>query len=157
MKRSILVIGLIAACAGAAFAATGFASSSPSAVAGCTPGVHKIGGVSARTFCGPAKATVRLGTKTVAYKNGECSTSIGLFSVNIGTVVLGNLKSKPEYLGVTAKAKAGVQAQQTVAVVHGGKSRGLIGTVTLKAGLKSGTFSGKVFGSSTKITGSFTC
>lgn len=157
MKRTILVSGLVALCAGAAFAASAFASSSPHAAAGCTPGLHKIGGVNARTFCGPAKASVHLGGKTVAYKNGECSKSIGLFSVNIGTVVHGDLKSKPEYFGVTAKAKAGVQAQQTIAVVHGGKTKAIIGTVTLKAGLKSGTFFGKVFGSPAKISGSFTC
>jgi hypothetical protein len=157
MKRTILLVGLTAICAGTALAASALASGSPQAAAACTPGVHKVGGVNARTFCGPAKASVHLNGKTVTYKNGECTNSIGLFSVNIGTVVLGNLKSKPDYFGVTAKAKAGKQAQQTIAVVHGGKSKAIIGTVTLKAGLKSGTFSGKVFGSPTKITGSFTC
>jgi hypothetical protein len=157
MKRSILFAGLVALCAGAALAANAFAAASPQAAAACTPGVHKVGGVNARTFCGPAKASVHLNGKTISYKGGECSKSIGLFSVNIGTVVLGNLKKKPEYFGVTAKAKAGVQAQQAVAVVHAGKSQAIIGTVTLKAGLKSGTFSGKVFGSPTKISGSFTC
>jgi hypothetical protein len=157
MKRTILLVGLVALCTGAALTANAFASSSPHGAATCTPGVHKVGGVNARTFCGPAKASVRLNGKAVSYKSGECSNTIGLFSVNIGTVVLGNLKNKPEYFGVTAKAKAGVQAQQAIAVVHSGKSRAIIGTVTLKAGLKSGTFSGKVFGSPKKITGSFTC
>ena len=95
--------------------------------------------------------------KTISYKGGECSKSIGLFTVNIGTVVLGTLKNKPEYFGVTAKAKAGVQSRQTVAIVHAGKTRSLIGTVTLKPGLRSGTFSGKAFGSSTVISGSFSC
>jgi hypothetical protein len=157
MKRTTLLIGLVALCIGAALAASAMASGSPQAAKACTPGVHKIGGVNARTFCGPAKASVRLGGKTITYKNGECSKSIGLFSVNIGTVVLGNLKNKPEYFGVTATAKAGFQAKQTIAVVHAGKSKAIIGTVTLKAGLKSGTFSGKVFGSPATISGSFTC
>jgi hypothetical protein len=157
MKRHVLVAGLIAALTATALAATAFASSSPHAAAACLPGMKKINGVNARTFCGPAKATVKINGSTVSYKGGECSKSIGLFAVNIGTVVLGNLKNKPEYLGVTAAAKAGVQTRQTVAVVHAGKSKSIIGTVTLKAGLKSGTFSGKVFGSSAVISGSFTC
>jgi hypothetical protein len=157
MKRHILVAGLVAALTATALAATAFAGSSPHAAAACLPGVKKINGVNARTFCGPAKATVKINGSTVSYKGGECTKSIGLFALNIGTVVLGNLKNKPEYLGVTATAKAGVQTRQTVAVVHAGKSKSIIGTVTLKAGLKSGTFSGKVFGSSAVISGSFTC
>jgi hypothetical protein len=157
MKRHILLAGLIAALTATALAATAFASSTPKAAAACVPGVKKINGVNARTFCGPAKATVKINGSTVSYKGGECSKSIGLFALNLGTVVLGNLKNKPEYLGVTATAKAGTQTRQTVAVVHAGKSKSIIGTVTLKAGLKSGTFSGKVFGSSAVISGSFTC
>jgi hypothetical protein len=157
MKRHILVAGLIAALTATALAATAFAGSSPLSAAACVPGVKKINGVNARTFCGPAKATVKINGTTVSYRGGECSKSIGLFSLNIGTVVLGNLKNKPEYLGLTATAKPGAQTRQTVAVVHAGKSKSTIGTVTLKAGLKSGTFSGKVFGSSAVISGSFTC
>jgi hypothetical protein len=157
MKRHILVAVLVAAATATALAAAPFASGSPQAGAACVPGVKKINGVSARTFCGPAKATVKVNGSTVSYRGGECSKSIGLFALNIGTVVLGNLKNKPEYLGVTATAKPGVQTRQTVAVVHAGKSKSIIGTVTLKPGLKSGTFSGKVFGSSAVISGSFTC
>jgi hypothetical protein len=157
MKRHILVAVLVAAASATALAATAFASGSPRSAATCVPGVKKINGVNARTFCGPAKATVKVNGSTISYKGGECSKSVGLFAVNIGTVVLGNLKNKPEYLGVTATAKAGVQTRQTVAVVHAGKSKSIIGTVTLKPGLKGGTFSGKAFGSSAVISGSFTC
>ena len=78
-------------------------------------------------------------------------------SVNIGTVVLGTLKNAPEYLGVTAKAKVGTQPRQTIAVVHAGKRQAIIGAVTLKAGLKQGSFAGKAFGSTEIISGSFTC
>jgi hypothetical protein len=157
MKRHILVAVLVAVATATSLAATALASGSPQSAAACVPGVKKINGVSARTFCGPAKAAVKINGSTVSYKGGECSKSIGLFAVNIGTVVLGNLKNKPEYLGVTATAKPGVQTRQTIAVVHAGKSRSIIGTVTLKVGLKGGTFSGKVFGSSAVISGSFSC
>lgn len=120
--------------------------------------MKKINGVSARTFCGPAKATVHVNGKTVFYKGGECSKSSFGWSINIGTVVIGSAKKKPEYFGITtAKASAGAQPKSTVAVVHSNKTYAVIGTVTLKAGLKSGTFSGKVFGSPTKLAGSFSC
>jgi hypothetical protein len=155
MKRTIMLAALIAAGTATVLAATAFASVQSGAA--CVPGVKKIKGVSARTFCGPARATVKMDGKTISYKGGECSKSIGLFAVNIGTVVLGNLKNKPEYLGVTAKAKAGVQSRQGIAVVHADKSQAIIGTVTIKAGLRGGTFSGKGFGSSRVISGSFTC
>jgi len=77
--------------------------------------------------------------------------------VNVGTVVLGTVKGAPEYFGVTARAKPGTQERQTIAVVHAGVTRAIIGTVTLKAGLAGGTFSGKAFGSSGAVSGSFTC
>ncbi len=152
-------IGTAVVCAAAILAASvpAYAARASANVETCTPGVKTIAGTSARTFCGPAKATVKLNGKTLSYKGGECSTSIGLFSVNVGTVVLGTVKGAPEYFGVTAKAKPGTQSRQTIAVVHAGSTSAVIGTVTLTAGLKGGTFSGKVFGSSAVISGSFSC
>jgi hypothetical protein len=151
MKKTIIGVAV------AALAAAAFATSSAGSSASCVAGVKKINGVPARTFCGPAKATVKLGATSVAYKQGACSKSVVGFTINIGTVVLGNLKKKPEYFGITVKATAGAHANSGVAVVHAGKSYAVLGTVTLKPGLKSGTFSGKVFGSPTKIAGSFSC
>jgi hypothetical protein len=153
MKRLIVIVG---ATAGLALAASAFAS--PQRAFACVAGVKKVGGVSARTFCGPATATVHINGKTVLYKGGECSKSSFGWSINIGTVVLGNLSKKPEYFGITAKATAGAQSNGAVAVVHAGKSLAVTGSaITLKAGLRSGTFSGKVFGAPTRVSGSFTC
>jgi hypothetical protein len=157
-KRTTLTLGLVAVCTGAALATAAFAAGSVNtAAAACVPGVKKINGVNARTFCGPAKATVRMNGQTVPYKGGACSKSVGLFTINVGTIVLGNLKNKPEYFGITVDAKAGTQTNEGVSVTHAGKSLAIMGTVTLKAGLKAGTFSGKVFGSPARISGSFTC
>lgn len=150
------IIGIAMAAAALALAASALAA--PERASSCVAGVKKINGVSARTFCGPAKATVHINGKTVLYKGGECSKSSFGWSINIGTVVLGNLAKKPQYFGIAAQSKAGTQTNQTVAVVHAGKSLAVTGgTITLKAGLKSGTFSGKVFGAPTRVTGSFTC
>lgn len=159
MKPTTKMLKVAVVCGAAVVVATALARTAPAAgkVATCTLGTKKIGGAPARTFCGPAKAAVKLNGKTISYKGGSCSTSIGLFSVNIGTVVLGTVESAPDYFGVTAKAKAGSQSRQTIAVVHAGASHGVIGTVTLKPGLRGGTFSGKAFGSKATISGSFTC
>ena len=151
MKRTLIGVAV------AALAAAALGTGSAHSAAACTAGVTKVGGSPARTFCGPAKATVKLGSATVSYHGGACSKSSFGWTLNIGTVVLGNAKNKPEYFGITAKSSPGAQSNTGVAVVHSHKSYAVIGTVTLKAGLKSGTFSGKVFGSPTKITGSFSC
>jgi hypothetical protein len=95
--------------------------------------------------------------KTITYKGGECSKSIGLFAVNMRD---GRSRQSQEQARVLRRdrqrhGRSAVPAG--VAVVHAGKSRALFGTVKLKTGLRSGTFSGKVFGSATIISGSFTC
>jgi hypothetical protein len=141
----------------AGLAAAAFGAGSAQSAASCTAGVIKVGSAPARVFCGPATAKVKIGGTTVAYRQGMCSRSSAGFTINIGTVVLGNAKKKPEYFGTTVKATPGAHANGAVAVVHANKSYAVLGTVTLKAGLKSGTFSGKSFGSPTKISGSFHC
>ena len=151
MKKTLLGVAV------AALAAAALGTSSAQSAAACTAGVTKVGGAPARTFCGPATAKVKIGGTSVGYKQGVCSRSSFGFTINIGTVVLGNAKKKPDYFGITVDAKAGTHTNSAVAVVHGNKSYAVLGTVTLKAGLKSGTFSGKVFGSPAKITGSFHC
>ena len=151
MKKTIIGVAV------AALAAATFATSTAKSAAACTAGVTKVGGVAFQAFCGPAKAVVKIGGSSVAYANGKCSRSGLGFTINIGTVVLGNAKKKPDYFGITVEAKAGAHANSAVAVVHASKTYAVLGTVTLKAGLKSGTFSGKVFGSPTKLAGSFHC
>jgi hypothetical protein len=151
MKKTLMGVAV------AALAAAALGTGSAHSAAACTAGITKVGGSPARTFCGPAKATVKLGSATVSYRGGSCSTSSFGWTINIGTVVLGNAKNKPEYFGITTKAAPGAHGNAGVAVVHSHKSYAVIGAVTLKPGLKSGTFSGKVFGSPTKIAGSFSC
>jgi hypothetical protein len=137
-------------------AASAFASPARTS---CTAGMTKVGGAPGRTFCGPAKATVHIGGTTVQFKSGQCETSSAGWSINIGTVVLGvTSKAKPEYFGIAGKAKTGNQSNAAVTFTHAGKSYAVTSNVvTLKPGLKSGTFSGTAFGQSSPITGSFTC
>jgi hypothetical protein len=148
--RVVLIAALLCVLAAVAVQQAG-------AKAPCTAGVKTVGGVTQRTFCGPAKATVHYGTHTWNFTQGECSKSGGYFTVNIGTVVLGMTgKPKPDYLGVTAQGAKAV----AIAVDHGGKGyavRADTAKVKLLPGQKGGTFSGTSFADGTKVTGSFSC
>src|SRR5215216_3015333 len=126
MKR---ILGVAALAATLTLAASAFAA--PQNATACVAGVKKINGAPARTFCGPAKAIVRINGQAVSYKGGQCSKGVAGFTINIGTVVLGNLKQKPEYLGITVKATAGRHTDGAVAVNHRGKGLAVLGTVTL--------------------------
>jgi hypothetical protein len=105
-----------------------------------------------------AKATVHIGGKTVLFKGGKCEQTPAGWVIDIGTVVLGQSSKKPEYFGITAKAKPGTHANAAVAIDHANKGYAVTGnTVTLKPGLRSGTFTGTAFGTSGTISGSFSC
>jgi len=138
----------------------------------CTPGVKTVGGVSERTFCGPAKATVRFGPQTFHYSGGACEKTSKYVSVNIGTVVLGQTtKRKPDYFGLDVGSIPGSTAKPApgdgtytgvvLALEHGGKAylaspAGL--TATLSGNRSKGTISGTaLLGASGKVTGTFSC
>jgi hypothetical protein len=122
--------------------------------------VKTVGGVSMRTFCGPAKATVHYGSKTWTFSQGQCTKS-PYFAVNIGTVVLGvTSKPKPDYFGLTVQKVGGVVKPMAITFDHGGKGypvRTDTATVTLSAGQTKGAFSGTSFVDGTKVTGTFSC
>src|SRR5579884_1768762 len=76
--------------------------------AACTPGTRTVGGVQERVFCGPAKATVTVGGKTLRFAGGSCERTPAYVSVNIGTVVLGPTgRPKPDYFGLDVGAYPG--------------------------------------------------
>src|ERR1700759_4545172 len=60
------------------------------ALSACTAGMTTGGGAQARVFCGPAKATVQIGGKTLTFKGGSCERTSTYVALNIGTVVLGS-------------------------------------------------------------------
>lgn len=163
MRKAVVL--LVTACA--VIVAVGVAA--VPAAAGCTAGVHPFGSVMARTFCGPAKATVTVGGKTFTIAGGQCERGPAYVAVNIGTVVLGTTtKKKPDYFGVvvgkapivggTPATKDGTYTPQALAAVHAGRSYALVGAkMTLKGNRTKGTFTGSAFGSGGKVTGSFSC
>ncbi len=138
----------------------------------CTPGVISYGGAQARVFCGPAKATVHVGGKTLSFKGGNCERTSKYVALNIGTVVLGQTnKTKPDYFGLdvgqvpgsTGKPAAsdGTYTGGVLAIDYGGKSYAVRGDtlkITLAGGRTKGTLSGTLlFGGSGPLTATFGC
>ncbi len=119
-----------------------------------------IGGVRAHVFCGPAKVTVRVGGKTSVIRNGRCSRVAGSFFVNIGTQ-LSPSSPKYSYFGLVVNAtRPGTYRTGLVTFNLGTAAHGLSGRgekVTLKSGLRGGSFLGIDLDTLKPISGSFSC
>jgi hypothetical protein len=168
--KTLLVLPALAIAAGLVAGA----AAAPTRTA-CTPGQSTIDGRSAMTFCGPAKATVKVGGKTYAFKGGSCIKTSTYVNVNIGTVVFGAKNQKQPYFsvligaypganpGTPAAKKDGTYAGGLVVIRYKGKAWDLNGfdkdvMVTLKKKRSAGTFKGSThFVPRTKVTGSFAC
>ena len=150
--------GLLAALLLALTAGAGSPAAAQSGTTACTPGVRTVGGAQVRTFCGPARATAKAGGKTFRFSGGQCAISRGIFTVNIGTVTITRVEPKFSYLGIDAQPpKAGAHHNQIVSWQVPGKGYSIISaTVTIAAGLRSGTFSGRLLTGGV-ASGSFTC
>jgi hypothetical protein len=134
----------------------------------CTPGLTKVGGVTARTFCGPARATVKVGGKTFSLANGNCDRTARYVSVNIGTVVLGLAKKKPDYFGLNVgrilgagkpAPRDGTYHGSALALDAGGKGYAVRADeieVTLTGNRTKGTFTATLLAGGS-ISGSFSC
>ena len=163
-------------------ATTADPATSGSATGGkCKEGLGTVAGVQARTFCGPATATVTVGATPLTFNGGECQSGSGYLTVNIGTVALGALKDpaqKPAYFGLLAgdlsKAPGGsaaaggenspaitgdgVYAGQPLITGNSGATAIVLktSTLTLSDGRKKGTFTGTGLDGSA-VTGGFAC
>jgi hypothetical protein len=158
---------LAVALAGAA--AMMWAASGGAAHLGCTAGVTKYDGATARVFCGPATATVHARGKTFTIRQGSCEKGAKYLSINIGEVVIGtSSKSKPEYFGLsigklpflggTPVSRDGTYRSGVIALDHAGKGYALRAQakVTLTNGRTRGTFSATQLTGGV-VTGSFKC
>lgn len=157
LRHSVVRVKLLLIACLCALAAT---AAPAGAKVACTPGVKSAGGVTQRTFCGPAKATVHYGSQTWSFSQGQCTKS-PYFTVNIGTVVLGmTSKPKPEYFGLTAQKSGGKWKAIAIAFDHAGKGYAVridTAKVTLSPGQTKGTFASTTFLGGTKVTGTFSC
>lgn len=136
----------------------------------------KVGGAAVLGWCGPAKATVKLRGKTLAFKGGVCGTVGGVgktnWTLNIGKYTVPPAKPKFSSFGAAGRSKAGtyMKGEFVVSFQLPGKQYALQGgpvwglpwpKVTISAGGKRGTFSGHAFlnalGKGTPVSGSWTC
>jgi hypothetical protein len=139
--------------------------------AACTPGIVKFGGVTARVFCGPAKATLKASGKTLRFSGGSCERTGTYVTVNIGTVVLGQTtKRKPDYFGLDVGAYAGASTKPAthdgvyrggvIAADFAGKAylvRGDTARITLAGGRTRGTFTSTLLFGGGSVSGTFSC
>jgi hypothetical protein len=157
-RRTAAAPLLLALVAGALVAPAGSSASSA-----CTPGMSKVGGKPARTFCGTAKVVAKIGTKTFSFTGGECTKTATYFTLNIGTIVINPVaNAKPgklPYFGMTVTpGDSGVHLSQALSWVSSGKRYSVYAnSVTLKTGLKKGSFNGHALPGGGKVTGTFTC
>lgn len=153
----------------------------PSATAGSDPdaicGVHKVGDVQVRTFCGEGTASAKGGGVDLELDKATCETADDYVSVNAGTLVLGGdedaataLKAETSYIGLNVGRVPGDSGSKP-ATEDGTYTGGVLsvtdGTiallpqaaeleVTLTDNRTKGTFSAPLLGSGT-VTGSFSC
>ena len=157
MKPSVAI-----GCTAAVLAAAGAQAVASAGTTGCTAGVNAAGGATVRTFCGPARAAVKIGGKTLHFTNGECEKVSGSYSVNIGSITLPAAKPKYMYFGFTTTKKQGgtykIYGDVGLGWQTPGKNYGLgTGSVTISSSMKSGTFSGTTILGAQKASGSWTC
>ena len=155
--RFALALSLVLATAASVATLAGATSSR----ATCAAGISKIGGFPAHTFCGPAKATVRVAGKSISFSGGMCAISQGFWTVNIGTIELGQPHKTKSYFGLALLKPSHADGSYSgvgFAFNVPGKSWGVSGAkLTLRNGGKAASFSGKLTLGTTRVTGTVTC
>jgi hypothetical protein len=135
----------------------------------CVGGVRKVGAIQERTFCGPATASV-VADKVFTISQGNCVSTSKYFSLNIGSLYLGQTaKKKPNYFGLDVgrlpgstappAGKDGVYTTGVVlAVEYGGKSYLVLKSLkaTLSGNRTQGMVSGKTI-TGQLFTATFQC
>jgi hypothetical protein len=168
----LLVLGTICALV-AGIAAT--AAAAPTRAA-CTAAPFTKGSTSGLAFCGPAKATAKVGGRTYTFTSGSCVRTSKYFYLNLGTEVLEGPKGTYSYFGLIVGAYPGANPGTKPAPKDGTYSAGLVTIrwkgkdsilngagdptvkITLKKGRTAGTFSGTTFiPPKVKVTGTFSC
>ena len=123
----------------------------------CTPATKIVASAPARVFCGPAEATVHVGSHTYRLHGGSCIRVPSGFALNIGTMSLA--PTPRPYLGIVLESsKPGRHDRPTVALNTNGKRIALrsTSTVTLSAGGAKGSFSGRDL-AGRAVSGTFSC
>jgi hypothetical protein len=151
MRRFLLV-----ACLATALAWTAQAPAHPA----CSAAVRTTGGVTYRTFCGHARATLHIGGKTYVFSGGSCDSTSSAFTINIGTITLPPGKPKYRYFGITVfTTHDGPFQNQAVGWQFPGGKRGSLfhAKIVLKGRRTQGTFAGRTLADRIPGSGTFRC
>jgi hypothetical protein len=146
-------------------AATATADAKTSA---CTAGPTTYQGLRAKTWCGPATATVKVGGRTLQYRGGSCTRTPVAVELGIGTGIVDvkDPKALPRSFGISvgrvfgvgkAAGRDGIHQSVALVYVDGGKRfASLKAEVTLAGGRSRGTFTGRLL-TGQAVSGSFRC
>jgi hypothetical protein len=121
-----------------------------------------IGGKAAQVYCGPAKATVRIGGKTMTIRGGTCGWSTNSFRLQTGTIFLFRGKPLQQQPGFSIFATGIPVARALIEVYWQGTyywTSTLHATARPNASLTGGTFQGKLgkTGTGPAISGTISC
>ena len=115
---------------------------------------------SATVYCGPARATVRLGGRTMTFNSGTCVWTPSLFKVQLGTIFLFRNFARERGFEIRASgypvARALIQVYWDGAYYEAGT---LHATARPNGSSTGGTFSGKTGrnGTGPSISGTISC
>jgi hypothetical protein len=122
----------------------------------CDPGGKVQDGRYVQVFCGPARATLVLGSRTIRFKPGECRRTKDFTTVSIGTYTIGNPPIS-RYVRIVGPRRDGTTRTGAVTWQLPGASDGIArAKLTLVAKGTRGSFSGRSQ-SGLATRGSFTC
>jgi hypothetical protein len=163
MKKTLGLALVVLALGGAALDA--YASSAHQLTpAGCSPNGKAvwIGGKSARVYCGPARATVRIGSQTMTFRNGTCVWTTNSFKLQLGTIFLFRGTPLQQQPGFSIYANGGAVARALVEVYWGGRyyyASPLRTTAQASSTRTGGTFKGRTGkgGTGPSISGTIRC
>jgi len=140
------------------------AASQRFAAASCNPGGKQvlIRNQSATVYCGPARATVRVGGRTMTFNNGTCAWTSNSFKVQLGTIFLFRGKPLQRERGFELRATGYPVARALIQVYADGtyyEAGTLHATARPNASNTGGTFTGKTGrnGTGPSISGTISC
>jgi hypothetical protein len=164
LGAAVVVVAILAVPAFAADGGTVNAAAAPaggSSATACNPGGKDvvIGGKPASVFCGPASATVKLGGRTLTFRNGTCIWKSSTFTLELGTIFLFWGKPYPLQPGFAIRAAGYPVARALVEIYSQGKRTSLStvrATARPNASRTGGTFEGRT-AAGARVIGTVKC
>ena len=165
MKLPVLVAVTALACtAGVATAATASDQSGMAHASSCIPKISTTNGHTSVTTCGPASATVKIGSRTYSFKGGTCQKDTAahlLLTLDIGTLIAGANSNDggQTYFSLQLITEGSLKID-TVTVYSGGKKLLSVNSIAVAgSNLAAGSFTSAkgLLGGSVHFTGTWDC